>query len=150
MVDDYMPCPRCGKTKLVDAWCDSPECRPFVEKAQARIKAAMGKPVELVRHHATDSTPFGFNTKVWPGLAKLMEELGELQQLLGKVVACSDPNATYWDGRSLRPELIEELGDVRAAMIFFCENNGLSKIDVHTRADRKLALFNTWKALENG
>jgi hypothetical protein len=41
MIDDYMPCLRCGKTKRIDTWCNSPECRPFVEMTQAKIKAQL-------------------------------------------------------------------------------------------------------------
>jgi predicted nucleic acid-binding Zn ribbon protein len=39
MVQDYVACFDCGKPKPVDAWCDSPECQPIVEAAQARIQA---------------------------------------------------------------------------------------------------------------
>lgn len=88
--------------------------------------------------------PYGIGSDTWPGLAKLMEELGELQEVLGKVMGCDNPNGQYWDGTSLRPRLIEEMGDVRAAMIFFAEENGVEKIDIHYRADIKLEKFRYW------
>lgn len=93
---------------------------------------------------ANETQPYGIGSDIWPGLAKLMEEMGELQQVLGKVMACSGTDAIYWDGSSLVPQLIEEMGDVRAAMIFFCEVNGISKALVHERADKKLEKFRYW------
>lgn len=89
--------------------------------------------------------PYGIDSNVWPGLAKLMEEMGELQQVLGKVMACTGKDALYWDGHSLRPKLIEEMGDVRAAMIFFAEANGIGKKYIHDRADLKLTKFRFWR-----
>jgi hypothetical protein len=93
---------------------------------------------------ADDAQPYGIGSDTWPGLAKLMEEMGELQQLLGKVMACSGPNAIYWDGSSLLPKIIEEMGDVRASMIFFAEVNLIPKSSIHERADMKLEKFRYW------
>lgn len=93
---------------------------------------------------ANDSQPYGIGSDIWPGLAKLMEEMGELQQVLGKIMACEGPAAIYWDGLSLVPQLIEEMGDVRASLIFFGEANGFSKQAVHDRADMKLEKFRYW------
>lgn len=91
-----------------------------------------------------DDMPYGIGSDHWPGLAKLMEEMGELQQVLGKIMACEGPSAIYWDGNSLQPSLIEELGDVRAAMIFFCLANGISNNSVHDRVAVKLHKFEYW------
>lgn len=93
---------------------------------------------------ANDAQPYGIGSDLWPGLAKLMEEMGELQQVLGKVMACDGPAAIYWDGQPLLPHIIDEMGDVRAAMIFFCEANDIPKGLVHGRADEKLAKFEHW------
>lgn len=95
---------------------------------------------------ADDTQPYGIGSDTWPGLAKLMEECGELIQVLGKIMACEGKDAIYWDGSSLVPHLIEEMGDVRAAMIFFCESNGIQKSRVHARADEKLEKFHYWHA----
>lgn len=95
---------------------------------------------------ANDNQPYGIGSDIWPGLAKLMEEMGELQQVLGKIMACEGKDAIYWDGSSLVPQLIEEMGDVRASLIFFCEANGISKQDVHDRADEKLGKYRYWDA----
>lgn len=99
---------------------------------------------------ANDNMPYGIGSDQWAGLAKLMEEMGELQQVLGKIMACEGREAIYWDGSSLLPQLVEELGDVRAAMIFFCEVNGIPKEAVHLRADEKLVKFRYWDKAHRG
>lgn len=94
---------------------------------------------------ANDVQVYGIGSDIWPGLAKLMEEMGELQQVLGKLMACDGVgDITYWDGSSLMPKLVEEMGDVRAAMIFFCEANKIPKKMIHDRADEKLKKFRYW------
>ena len=97
---------------------------------------------------ASDALAYGIGSDIWPGLAKLVEEMGELQELLGKVMASAGPagtaSATYWDGTNLRPRLIEEMGDVRAAIAFFAEANGFRSQDINDRADTKLGKFYYW------
>lgn len=87
---------------------------------------------------------YGIGSDTWPGLAKLMEEMGELQQVLGKIMACDKTDAIYWDGSSLLPNLTEELGDVQAALLFFTEANAISGAKVQARAEGKLDKFNHW------
>jgi NTP pyrophosphatase (non-canonical NTP hydrolase) len=94
--------------------------------------------------------PYSIGSDVWPGLAKLAEECGELVQVLGKIIAMGgEENYDHWDGTNLRVRLIEEMGDVRGAMIFLCEQNGIRKQDVHERADQKLELFRTWQGAQS-
>lgn len=50
------------------------------------------------------------------GLAKLNEECGELVQIIGKKFAWWDTDEPHWDGSNLDERLIEEMGDVRAAI----------------------------------
>lgn len=88
---------------------------------------------------------FAIGDTQWPGLGKLMEEMGELMDVLGKIIALSGESVQTWPGgRDLKPELVEELGDVRAALIFFCEANDVPKALVHDRADMKLDKFRHW------
>jgi hypothetical protein len=47
-------------------------------------------------------------------LLKAIEEMSELTQVLAKIEYVGGTD--YWHGRDLRPELIEELGDVRAIL----------------------------------
>jgi NTP pyrophosphatase (non-canonical NTP hydrolase) len=86
---------------------------------------------------------YGIGSDQIPGLAKLIEEAGELTQALAKVMALGHMGR-HWDGTHLRTRLVEEMGDVRAAMIFFCEANNIDKGLVHDRADVKLVQFRYW------
>lgn len=51
------------------------------------------------------------------GVAKLIEECGELQQVLGKKLAWWDTDEPHWDGTILRDRLVEEMGALIAAEI---------------------------------
>ncbi|MFG2041262.1 hypothetical protein [Dactylosporangium sp. NPDC048998] len=86
--------------------------------------------------------PYEIGSDVWPGLAKLAEEAGELIQVLGKLVGVSGRDV-YYDRSDLRQRLIEECGDLTAAIAFFTETNGLGTA-VDARARQKLALFRHW------
>jgi NTP pyrophosphatase (non-canonical NTP hydrolase) len=86
--------------------------------------------------------PYEIGSDVWPGLAKLAEEAGELIQVLAKLVGVSGRDR-YYDGSDLRERLIEECGDLTAAIAFFTETNGLGAA-VDARAREKLALFRHW------
>ncbi len=77
------------------------------------------------------------------GVAKLIEECGELQQVLGKRLA-------YWttdehpDGTNLRERMQEEMGDVMAAIEFVVDELDLSRRAIIVRAETKGLLFTTW------
>jgi NTP pyrophosphatase (non-canonical NTP hydrolase) len=88
--------------------------------------------------------PYEIGSDVWPGLAKLAEEAGELVQVLAKVVGVSG-RSTYYDGTDLRARLIEECGDLTAAIAFFTDVNGLGAA-VSARAQEKLDVFRQWHA----
>lgn len=60
---------------------------------------------------------FGFGpTEEWPGIAKQVEEMGELGQVLGKLMMVHGSD-THWSG-PLRPMLVDELADVLAISTF--------------------------------
>lgn len=72
--------------------------------------------------------------------------MGELQQVLGKLMATAG-DTKHWSG-DLRKMLLEEVGDVYAALLFFKEMN-LSHDEAEVaflRAFQKLALFKQWHA----
>ena len=80
----------------------------------------------------------------WRGIAKLIEESGEVNQLLGKLMAY--PEGTCPTGTNLVEELEKELGDLIAATINFIElNNQLSESTIEARADHKLEIFKQWE-----
>lgn len=78
------------------------------------------------------------------GVAKLIEECGELTQILGKKLA-------YWhtdvhpDGAgSINERIEQEMGDVRAAMSFVMDRLDLDVIAINERAAKKFRLFKSW------
>lgn len=82
------------------------------------------------------------------GMAKLTEECGEVQQIVGKLIQY--PHLQAWgvelhpDGTHLLTELTNELADVGAAAQFVAERLALSKSAIDERMQRKLALFRQW------
>jgi NTP pyrophosphatase (non-canonical NTP hydrolase) len=91
------------------------------------------------------SGDFSIGGTVWPGLSKLIEECGEVQQVCGKLLG-SRGEENHWDGSNLRERLQEELGDLVAAINFVIQKNGLDICTVACRSDDKLQLFNDWHA----
>jgi len=91
---------------------------------------------------------FSIGSDVWPGTSKLIEEMGELQQILGKLIGAHG-EARHFDGSNLRERLVDELADVLAAVRFFQEAN-LAKEELEqleARRKHKEALFKTWHTL---
>ena len=90
------------------------------------------------------SGDFSIGSAVWPGTSKLIEEQGELIQVLGKLMATGG-DTKHWSG-DLRQMLIEELGDLCAAIVFFKTEN-LTLVEtqqIAERVEKKLALFRQW------
>jgi hypothetical protein len=90
------------------------------------------------------SGDFSIGSRIWPGTSKVIEEMGELQQVLGKLIAIAG-DTKHWDG-DLRRKLVEELGDLSAALIFFKSENMTHDelLEIAERAEKKLALFRQW------
>jgi NTP pyrophosphatase (non-canonical NTP hydrolase) len=89
--------------------------------------------------------PYSIGSPVWPGIAKLVEETGELNQVLGKIIATGG-DTTYYGGDSLHDKLVQELGDVFAALRFFIDHN-LSPEAQHVIENRfliKMKKFELW------
>lgn len=77
------------------------------------------------------------------GLAKLSEELGELQQVIGKMLQYD--NVPHPDGGPpLRQRLCEEISDVTASIRFVLQKHDILTADITPRALEKLALYRTW------
>lgn len=91
--------------------------------------------------------PYSIGSDVWPGMSKVIEECGELQQVLGKIIALGG-ETEHWDGTDLRDRVRDELADLAAAIEFFIEMNEDDKgFDlIAERAERKLELFQQWQA----
>lgn len=78
------------------------------------------------------------------GIAKLIEECGELQQVLGKKLAWWDTDEPHWDGTVLNLRMEEEMADVIAAITFVSRTLGLNMAYIDTIAEEKLATFTEW------
>jgi NTP pyrophosphatase (non-canonical NTP hydrolase) len=77
------------------------------------------------------------------GVAKLIEECGELQQVLGKKLAWWDTDDPHWDGSDLEQRMAEEIGDVMAACEFVASMFGIHA-EAYERRDAKVKLFAHW------
>lgn len=86
---------------------------------------------------------FAFGSTVWPGLAKLIEECGEVQQVAGKLIATGGA-FEHWDGTDLRDRLIDEIADLRAAIRFVIVFNDLNMEAIREREEEKMETFEGW------
>ncbi len=85
---------------------------------------------------------YAIGSSLWPGISKLIEEAGEVVQVAGKLLATGGA-VDHWDGTNLRDRLIEEMGDLLAAIEFAAHANKI-EADVMARAAEKLSLFRGW------
>jgi len=93
-----------------------------------------------------DDGPFSIGQTVWPGISKLIEECGELQQVMGKLVATGG-RREHWSGDDLSVRLTEEMADVFAALDFVLEHNDLNPKRLTRRMAAKRRLFEAWHAV---
>lgn len=88
---------------------------------------------------------FSIGSSEWPGLSKLVEEAGEVGQVIGKLMGTSG-EIHHWDGSNLKECLEEEIADVIAAVLFVSKHNPLDNDRIDLRVQKKLALFEKWHA----
>ena len=86
---------------------------------------------------------FAIGSGTWPGISKLVEELGEVAQVAGKLIATGG-RAEHWDGTDLRVRLEDELADLQAAIAFVVRQNQMDSGRMAERRDAKLRLFSDW------
>jgi hypothetical protein len=67
--------------------------------------------------------PFQLGSLIYPGLSKLVEEGGEMQQVAGKLMANGGEDE-HWDGTRLSVRIAEEVADLSAACRAFFQLNG--------------------------
>lgn len=92
---------------------------------------------------AAPNTPFGIGSALWPGLSKLVEEAGEVAQVVGKIIGAGGATI-HFDGTSWRTRLEDEIADLMAACHFVIERNQLDATRITERTAKKLALFQQW------
>lgn len=78
------------------------------------------------------------------GFFKLQEEMGELNQVLGKIGAFPDTEDHPDGGPPLTDRAEDELADVMAACRYFAERNDLNLGKISDRSKEKLAKFRHW------
>lgn len=100
-------------------------------------------PLPLVPAGDDPAPPFAIGAAVWPGLAKLLEEDGELAQVIGKLMAFPDGQHPDEAG-NLRHRLTAEIADVIAACDYAAMVNGLDQEAIRRRRDAKLRRFLSW------
>jgi len=97
--------------------------------------------------------PYSLGQDMWPGVAKTVEEQGELATVLGKLMG-SNGERHHWSG-DLVPMMQDEIADLRAALDMLEELNlelaednlgsGLSGAEyMSRRREWKRDLFRSW------
>ena len=86
---------------------------------------------------------FAIGSTVWPGLSKLIEECGEVQQVAGKLLAMGGATE-HWDGTDLRERLTDEIADLRAALRFVAGLNRRDEDKIAHRGGRKMEILEGW------
>lgn len=86
--------------------------------------------------------PYSIGSDVFNGLSKLVEEAGEVLQVVGKLMGTGGTRA-HWDGTDLYLRIQEEVADLMAAAEFFASKN-LDLPAVEERKRKKLDLFHQW------
>jgi len=80
------------------------------------------------------------------GLAKLLEEMGELSTAVAKKQAYYHTDIHPDGGPPLSERMEDETGDVLAACQFVIENFGLDAARIEARRLEKLAIYKRWHA----
>jgi NTP pyrophosphatase (non-canonical NTP hydrolase) len=89
--------------------------------------------------------PFRIGSDHCPGFSKLTEEMGELQQVIGKIEGFGG-FGVHWDGQNLGESLEKEIADVLAAIEFVTAKNidHLSRQRISRRKWVKYERFRMW------
>jgi NTP pyrophosphatase (non-canonical NTP hydrolase) len=96
-----------------------------------------------------DPGAYAIGNDHWPGASRIIEEGGELLQVIGKLIGAAG-RPEHWDGSNLPERLVEEIGDTLAALEFFVQVNGLPAQDIARRTTQKVALYRQWHANPTG
>jgi NTP pyrophosphatase (non-canonical NTP hydrolase) len=134
------PTDGCGTTFAVpsdSAW------QPRSDRTVAAGRERHREDNAVVNDSATGSGDFAFGSTIWPGMAKLIEECGEVVQVGGKLMQRGG-RTEHWSGDLLKM-LTEEIADVIAAATIVIELNAqLDTTAIAERITTKLDTFRGW------
>lgn len=143
------------KEKLADArakgrggWQDKVDCPQQRLSDMLRAHLEKGDPRDVANfcmflHQRGESILQATDAHQWRGIFKLVEECGEVLQVLGKIGPF--PSGDHPDGMgNLKDRITDELGDLAAAGVYFGDTNGLDADRGLDRRDAKLAKFRQW------
>jgi NTP pyrophosphatase (non-canonical NTP hydrolase) len=88
---------------------------------------------------------FAIGDKEWPGISKLVEESGEVQQIIGKLMGTRG-KTEHWNVADLKSALEDEMADLSAAIEFVSVLNDFDMAKFYARAQTKLLLFYKWQS----
>lgn len=132
----------------------SRECRPAIEASigahsrymHAGALADEPPAADLVTIDLREARgEFSIGGELWPCLSKLIEEAAEVGQVAAKIIG-AEGATIHFDGSDLRERLVEEMGDVLAAIDVVIELNGLPIGHVTDRRHFKREVFRKWHA----
>lgn len=112
------------------------------DEVREMLEGGPGRPAGHVADVPEGVGNFSFGSQ-WSGLAKLAEELGELQTVIGKLLAFGGYTTQHWQG-DLLPMLEDEMGDVWAAIDHVTHHTRADRTRVLLRRDLKVELFEKW------
>lgn len=83
----------------------------------------------------------------YPGLTKIVEECGELLQIIGKLMATGG-NPAHWSGSDLRSGLLDEMADAYAAVQFAAAHcfTPAERVRMLQRVENKMKMFRLWQS----
>lgn len=93
-------------------------------------------------------TEYAIGADELPGISKLIEEMGEVQQVIGRIIQCRYLGQDrHWDGSSVRNRLLEELADLKAATYLFLTEARMTDKEIEQfdlRYEAKASIFKKW------
>jgi len=93
---------------------------------------------------------FAIGDRRWPGLSKLVEECGEVIQVVGKLMA-THGEESHFSGLNLAAMFVLETADVAAAVEFVVGFFDRAQRELFTlRKQEKLRLFQKWHREQAG
>lgn len=90
------------------------------------------------------SEPYAIGSMHWPGFAKLLEEDGELAQVIGKILAFPEGGEHPDEEGDLTERLENEMADLQAAIDYTSQACRLNRFRIADRKMKKLTLFWQW------